>query len=191
MSLSNGAFGNPVLSIATRMHVNIRQAGIHETEVVSRVLTAAAQWLIERGEPMWKADELNAKRIAGDVSDGLFFVAEIDAVIAGTVKFQLEDPLFWPDQASGEAAYVHRLAIQREFAGRQVSSALLQWAAERARELGRRYLRLDCEATRPRLRSFYERFGFRHHSDRQVGPYFVARYELELTEPAICGNAAS
>ena len=35
--------------------------------------------------------------------------------------------------------------------------------------LGFRYLRLDCVAT-PRLRAVYERFGFEHHSDRQVGP---------------------
>jgi hypothetical protein len=26
----------------------------------------------------------------------------------------------------------------------------------------------------------YEWFGCRHHSDRQVGPYFVARYELDV-----------
>jgi hypothetical protein len=41
-------------------------------------------------------------------------------------------------------------------------------------------LRLDCEASRPRLRAVYEGFGFRHHSDRQVGPYFVSRYEYAL-----------
>lgn len=31
---------------------------------------------------------------------------------------------------------------------------------------------------------FYERFGFRHHSDRQVGGYFVARYEYPLVKEA-------
>jgi GNAT superfamily N-acetyltransferase len=172
------------------MDVHIRQAGIHETEAVSNVLTGAAQWLVERGTPMWKADELNPERVAGDVADGLFFVAGVSGTIAGTVKFQLEDPLFWPDQPKGEAAYVHRLAIRREFAGKQVSSTLLHWAAERAHALGRRYLRLDCEATRPRLRAFYERFGFSHHSDRRVGPYFVSRYELEVAVSA-AGEAAA
>jgi hypothetical protein len=37
---------------------------------------------------------------------------------------------------------------------------------------------LDCEASRPRLRAVYERFGFRHLDDRQVGPYYVSRYTL-------------
>lgn len=54
---------------------------------------------------------------------------------------------------------------------------MMQWAVERTRSLGRRFLRLDCEASRTRLRLVYERFGFRHHSDHQAGPYFVARYQ--------------
>jgi len=56
----------------------------------------------------------------------------------------------------------------------------MQWAVDRARALGRTHVRLDCEASRPRLRAVYERFGFHHHSDRQVGPYFVSRYEFVI-----------
>jgi hypothetical protein len=44
------------------------------------------------------------------------------------------------------------------------------------------FLRLDCEASRARLRAVYERIGIRFHSNKQVGPYFVARYEYDVTE---------
>jgi len=71
-------------------------------------------------------------------------------------------------------------AVRRRFAGGSVSSALLSWARDRVRELGLRYLRLDCEASRPPLKAIYERFGFRHHSDRQVGQYLVSRYEIDV-----------
>jgi orotate phosphoribosyltransferase len=129
---------------------------------------------------MWKGDELSPARIANDVANGLFYVAECDGEIVGTIKFQLEDTLFWPDVSQAESAYVHRLAVRRRSAGGGVSSAMLSWAVERARSLGRKYLRLDCEASRARLRKVYEQFGFRHHSDRHVGPYFVSRYEFEI-----------
>jgi GNAT superfamily N-acetyltransferase len=129
---------------------------------------------------MWKGDELAPARIADDVTNGLFYVAECDGEIVGTIKFQLEDTLFWPDVSQAESAYVHRLAVRRRFAGGVVSSAMMRWAVERARGLRRRYLRLDCEASRGRLRKVYEQFGFRHHSDRHVGPYFVSRYEYEI-----------
>jgi hypothetical protein len=43
-------------------------------------------------------------------------------------------------------------------------------------------VRLDCEASRPRLRAIYDQFGFIHHSDRKVGPYLVSRYEYDVSE---------
>ncbi|HEV2328749.1 MAG TPA: GNAT family N-acetyltransferase [Verrucomicrobiae bacterium] len=93
------------------------------------------------------------------------------------MKFQLEDIEFWPDVSQGQSVFVHRLAVKRRFAAGMISSALLNWAVARARALGKVYLRLDCEASRPKLRAVYERFGFTHHSNRRVGPYFVSRYE--------------
>lgn len=162
------------------MNIRIRQAEARDAERVSSVLIEAAEWLRGCGLPMWRADELAPVRIAADVARGDFFVAESGGDFAGTVKFQLQDALFWPDTPADEAAFVHRLAVRRAYAGGHVSGLLLQWAADRARSYGRRFLRLDCEASRLRLRAVYERNGFRRHSDRQVGPYFVARYEQEL-----------
>jgi GNAT superfamily N-acetyltransferase len=129
---------------------------------------------------MWRDDELVESRLAADVAAGLFFVAECDREPVGVIKFQLEDPEFWPDLPPGESAFVHRLAVRRSFAGGEVSAALLNWALERTRSLGKKYLRLDCEASRPKLRALYERFGFVHHSDKPVGPYFVSRYEYRI-----------
>ena len=88
------------------------------------------------------------------------------------------DPLCWPDAARGEALYLHSLAVRRVASGGKASSALLSAAARRTEARGARYLRLDCEASRPRLRRVYERFGFRHHSQRVVGPFVVSRYQL-------------
>ncbi len=159
----------------------ISQALPCETESVSSILLEAADWLRERDIPMWRSDELSPERITLDVAEGHFFLARRGDEAAGTIKFQLQDTLFWPDTPADEAAFVHRLAVRRAFAGGELSGLLLGWAAERARQAGRRFLRLDCEAARPRLRAVYERCGFRHHSDRQVGPYFVSRYELALS----------
>ncbi|MGV3755531.1 MAG: GNAT family N-acetyltransferase [Verrucomicrobiota bacterium] len=164
------------------MPATIRPATPSDTAEVSAILIEAAQWLAHTGRLMWRDNELAPERIAADVADGLFVIAEWDGVAAGTMKYQLEDPLFWPDVPSGEAGYMHRLAVRRQFAGGGVSHDLFAWALWITIELNRRYLRLDCEASRPKLRAIYERFGFKHHSDRQVGPYFVARYQLDLAE---------
>ncbi|MBD2725552.1 GNAT family N-acetyltransferase [Nostoc sp. FACHB-892] len=162
------------------MYISIRQATIQDTVIVSDVLLEAALWLQERGIPLWGDSEVSLESISEDVANGLFFIAEWAGEPAGTIKFQLEDLLFWPDISQVESAFVHRLAVRRRYSGGKTSSALLTWAVEYAQTLGKRYLRLDCDASRPRLKALYEDFGFRHHSDRQVGAYFVSRYEYEI-----------
>ena len=160
----------------------IRQATGLDSGTVADILSEAARWLDQSGISMWRADELLPANVTADVDAGLFFIAECNGAAAGVVKFQLTDMLFWPDVLQGQSAFVHRLAVKRQFAGGGVSSALLRWDVERARSLGRAYLRLDCEASRPRLRAIYERFGFVHHSDRQVDPYLVSRYEYRVAQ---------
>ncbi|HWB58851.1 MAG TPA: GNAT family N-acetyltransferase [Chthoniobacteraceae bacterium] len=168
--------------------ISIRQANAADATCIVDILREAALWLEGQGIPMWAEGEIMPQRIIDDVSrsveGGTFYLAELDGESAGVFRLQLEDERFWPDVPAGESVFVHRLAVRRKFAGRGISTAILDWVAQRGREMGRKYLRLDCEASRPRLRAIYERFGFRHHSDRQVGPYYVARYEYPLSPGA-------
>jgi GNAT superfamily N-acetyltransferase len=164
------------------MQLSIHQAVPQDLDTVLDILREAARWLEDKGIGLWRDNELSAERIGADVHSGLYFLAECDSEPAGVIRYQLEDQLFWPDLSQEDSAFVHRLAVKRRFAGGDVSSALLLWAIARTHALGRRYLRLDCEASRPRLREIYERVGFRFHSNKHVGPYFVARYEFDVTD---------
>jgi GNAT superfamily N-acetyltransferase len=165
-------------------HLAIGVAQPHEVDEVCSVLLEAASWLEGRGMPLWRSSELEASRVRPDVEGGSFVLARWDGDSAGTFKFQLTDPQFWPE-VGDDSAFVHRLAVRRKFAGRGVSTAMLAWAADRALSLGRTYLRLDCDARRPPLRDFYERHGFVFHSEVRVagewaGLFDAARYELPL-----------
>ena len=156
----------------------VRQAQSADVDLVREILLEAERWLRAKDESLWREDELSADALRRDVEAGLYYLAESDGVGVGTLRFDLGDTLTWPDVPDRESTFVHRLAVRRSHAGGRVSHVLLRWAADRTVELGRRYLRLDCVASRPKLRALYERFGFRYHSTRQVGPDNLARYEL-------------
>ncbi len=160
--------------------VVVCQATLEDLPTVSAILAEAALWLKQQNMALWEETEVSSVVIRQDIESGLFYIAFYEGSAVGVVKFQTEDRLFWPDIPNEDSAFIHRLAVRRSFAGGLVSTTLMRWAVEHSRKLGKRYLRLDCAAERSRLRLIYERFGFRHHSDRQVGPYFVARYEYEL-----------
>ena len=162
------------------MRREIRTADPAEAPIVEEMLLEAARWVDALGVVMWEEGELDSTRIAREVSEGQFVIAFVDGVAAGTIRFQLVDRQFWPDLVGDDSAFVHRLVVRRAFKGLGISQALLDWAVTHARSIGKRYLRLDCDAERTKLRELYERFGFRLHSYRQVGSYYVARYELPL-----------
>jgi GNAT superfamily N-acetyltransferase len=164
------------------VNIVIRRAGTGDARLVGDMLREAASWVDAQGPVMWDEGELSPIAIAADVEAGQFFIADVDGVPAGAVRFQLHDPLFWPDLDGDDSAFIHRLVVRRAFKGQGVSTALLQWAVSHARALGKRYLRLDCDASRGKLRQLYEGFGFRLHSFRQVTSYYVARYVLPLDE---------
>jgi GNAT superfamily N-acetyltransferase len=114
------------------------------------------------------------------VDAGVFYVAEVDGEVQGTFKLLLEDPEFWPDLPAPDSVFLHRLAVRRRVAGTGVSTVMIDWACDRAGELRRDYLRLDCDPRRARLRAFYERQSFGHHGDFQSRRFLVSRYERRI-----------
>jgi GNAT superfamily N-acetyltransferase len=163
------------------MTLSIRQARPSDAGIVEAMLVEASRWVDALGEVMWDTGEIGPERIARDVAAGQFYLAVDDEEPAGAIRFQLEDTLFWPDLPPDHtSAFVHRLVVGRRYKGQGISTALLRWAVDHARALGRSHLRLDCDKSRPKLMALYEGFGFQFHSFRQVGPYYVARYEYPL-----------
>ena len=160
--------------------VAIRRAALSDVPAIHRLLLEAAAWVDALGVVMWEDGELELDAVAREVAAGQFHLAHVDGQAAGAIRFQTADLLFWPDISQEQSAFVHRLVVSRAFKGTGVSTALLEWAVGHARRLGKAWLRLDCDNDRPKLKTLYERFGFRFHSYRQVGPYYVSRYEYPL-----------
>ncbi len=159
--------------------IEIIIATADDAELISSILREAAEWLISKGEKLWECDELDVDAVAGEVADGMYRIALSSKVPAGCYRFQTEDLEYWNDVPHEDSAFIHRVAVRREFGRLGISSAMMANAKNEAREIGRKYLRLDC-ADRPKLRSVYERQGFVFHSFKEREPYRVARYEFKL-----------
>lgn len=165
----------------THRAVEIRFARETESALVSSVLVEAATWVAGRGAPIWPIEQLGTDAIVADVVADRFVLAIAEPDAVGTARLTREDPDCWPDAVPGVAAYVHRIAVRRSWAGCGLPGMILGWCEKQAQELGCDYLRLDCDASRPKLCDLYEGLGFRFHSERRVGRYTVARYERAIS----------
>jgi GNAT superfamily N-acetyltransferase len=160
--------------------VEVRVALPTDAETVAGVLAAAAARLAEQGHPLWTIAEVSEPAVAPHVRSGLYYLGEDDGEAVGVFRFQLQDPAFWPEIAQGTSAYLHKLAVAPARQGQGIAHALLGHAVRLTREKGLRFLRLDCMAGRPRLAAVYESFGFRHHSDKQIGGQVFHRFEFDV-----------
>jgi GNAT superfamily N-acetyltransferase len=157
----------------------MKQASVDEIDEIADILNAAAEWLIKKGEKLWELSDLTVEKIRPDIEEGKYWVATKDGEIAGCIRYQNADPEYWDDVPHEDSAFVHRVAVKRHFAGQDLPRRMIDWAKEKARSEGKKYLRLDC-ADRPKLRAVYEKMGFIYHSKKERSPYYVIRYECDL-----------
>lgn len=118
---------------------------------------------------------------------GRLYVLEEDGEIVATAVLLDEDPR-WADFPPESAWYIHNFAssVSRRGAG----GAMLDKLRERATELGKRALRLDCARDSAFLNEYYEKQGYRRVGECCEGPYYqgVLR-QLRLDGESPVGNS--
>lgn len=164
----------------------ILQATPAELGQVLSILVQAAEWLKRRGIRQWghylDGGTEEEQELRRSIERGEVYLVRLGAEPVGTITLQTE-PSDWDRQLWGdvtdEALYVHRFAVARDFSGRGLGKRMLDFAEERGRELGKRYLRLDCVGHNQRLNEYYKRrYQFQGHASN-IGMLF-SRYEHTL-----------
>lgn len=165
----------------------IVQASPADLDQVLSILVQAAEWLKLRGIRQWGhyldgATE-EKQELVEAIERGEVYLVRQGGRPAGTVTLQAApsewDRQIWGDVADDDALYVHRFAVSRDFAGQGLGNQMLDFAEERGRSLGKRYLRLDCVGHNRRLTEYYQRrYSFQGHTPH-IGMLF-SRYEHTL-----------
>ena len=163
------------------MSLLIARGSLDDVPETDALIRATADWLIQKGEPLWGPTETSLDELMDVTRAGELVVGRVDDELATCMYLHHEDRVFWPQVAPGEAFYIHRLAVARKFAGRGYAHAMLDWAVREARARGRPFLRLDCEP-RAKLLGLYASAGYRpvDSAPIQVGEHFVVRHERRV-----------
>jgi ribosomal protein S18 acetylase RimI-like enzyme len=80
--------------------------------------------------------------------------------IACVWAITFSDPQIWGERNKDKAIYIHRIATNPEFRGRDFVKSIAQWAEEFAGEMGLDYVRLDTIGNNTRLIQLYTEAGF-------------------------------
>jgi ribosomal protein S18 acetylase RimI-like enzyme len=153
------------------------------------LLEEVAGWLEDRGIEQWRRGSFReaADFYAGSIARGEVQLAFSRGELVGAFRLLLREPVVWPEVVDDDAVYVFNLAVRREWRGHQVGTQMLDWVADRAAALGKRFVRLDCMADNQTLAHYYVSAGFDQRGiveaafPRPVGTLRLRRFEKPLT----------
>ena len=155
--------------------MNVRRAHHEDAETVAVLLDEASAWVDDLGFSQWPLP-FPRDQIAAAIDRGEVYVVEgEDGEAVATVSMLQDDP-YWGERPP-DAFYVHKLAVRRDRAGRGIGTAIVEWANAEAAEAGREFLRLDCLADNPAIRTYYEDLGFQHRGDIVADGRTLSLYE--------------
>ena len=153
----------------------IRPAAAADVAGCQRLLVATAAWLAAKGRPLWEPAELEPAVLSEAQAAGELFVCGNGGDPLAVMIVAHADPLFWPDDPPGEAAYLHRLTVARHAAGRGLATRMIDHAGAVAFGRGCRWLKLDCDP-RPELVGLYARHGSERVDEVTVGGIRAVRW---------------
>ncbi|MFW5415351.1 GNAT family N-acetyltransferase [Nocardiopsis sp. CNT-189] len=139
----------------------VRNADCADVPRVAEMMAEASSWLTSQGSDQWQyPPPVNV--IERDVeARTLYVVLREGEVIAAATIDRNADPDFWEaGDRPEDALYVHKMAIDRAWAGRKLGASLLDLAGVLAEEAGLPWVRLDAWKTNERLHRYYQEEGF-------------------------------
>lgn len=147
--------------------LKIRQARLDDVLRILELRHKAADWLETLGSDQWSdagiGDTEFVRRVQMSIEHGETWVAEIDHKVIGTIAVDhWSDPGLWSPDELSESMIIHRMIIDREYAGRGIGKDLLDQAESVAAKQGAKWLRLDAWTTNGGLHAYYEKAGFRY-----------------------------
>lgn len=128
--------------------------------------------------------------VAQEVAEGRQWKILIDHQVACVFVVAYQDAAIWGERDADPSVYLHRIVTNPTFRGRNFVGAILEWAKEHGKELGKRFVRLDTWAENLKLREIYECNGFNFlgvvaPNDLSALPSHYSGIRLSLFEVAI------
>jgi hypothetical protein len=107
----------------------------------------------------WNKYDINF--IKTDIENGLLFKMLQEQHIICIFSVCFNDHLIWRDKEKGDALYLHRIVLNREFAGSKAFEKVFDWVVRFAKRKRLQFIRMDTWADNAKIIEYYKSYGFR------------------------------
>lgn len=139
--------------------MTITNSTIEDMEEIFRLYAAATEYQ-KLKFPLNQWPEFDRELIETEIRENRQYKLLIGKKIACVWAVTFSDPEIWEEKNSDPAIYIHRIATDPEFRGRNFVSVIVDWAKEYGERQGKEYIRLDTCGNNTRLIDHYKKSGF-------------------------------
>lgn len=166
----------------TTSDIEIKRIQNKDIADLSTVLSETVKWLNQENISQWSLDDVSSEKLLVVYGNDEIFVGyHVDQPVCAVV-IQHKDDIFWQGTNHENSLYLHKLAVTKEFRGSGLAVTLVEMVCQRASELGKHNVRLDCRTNPQKLCEFYSqpRLGFQHQGNIVVRNNSHSLYQKTL-----------
>jgi len=136
----------------------IENSTIEDIDEIFRLYGLAKDYQKSNGAVLWPEfdRDLVAKEILGGRQWKITESGKTTCVWATT----FDDPYIWKDKNNDPSVYIHRIATNPEYRGRNLVEKIVSWSKIYAKENDKEFIRLDTVGENKKLIAHYRKNGF-------------------------------
>lgn len=147
--------------------MKIRKSSVSDINNLLEIFDEARKTIATLGIDQWQNGYPSFDVVREDISLSRSYAVEIDGSVCGTFVMMENEPTYdkiYEGEWLGNEDYIaiHRVAISVKNRGSGISTAIINYASDYAKSLGRASLRIDTHSGNKVMRRMLEKNGFIH-----------------------------
>ncbi|HWY37049.1 MAG TPA: GNAT family N-acetyltransferase [Bacteroidia bacterium] len=146
--------------------MQISNTGITDIEKVFYLYRAAVNYQRINGYNLWP--EFERVLIENEIKEKRHYKITEANDIACVFSVVYNDPIIWEEKDKEPSVYLHRIATDPLFKGKNMMGIITRWAKQHALQKNKKFIRMDTWGDNDKLKTYYERCGFNYIGKKQL-----------------------
>jgi hypothetical protein len=140
--------------------MNISNSTPNDIETIFSLFDSAIEYQKKNGYNLWP--QFSRKLIETEIKEKRHWKIMDGDMVVCIFSVLYNDPVIWIEKNNDPAVYLHRIAINHSYKGKNIIALIKKWAEDHARKNNKKYLRMDTWGNNENLRNYYIKAGFNY-----------------------------
>ncbi|MEE9349009.1 MAG: GNAT family N-acetyltransferase [Flavobacteriaceae bacterium] len=146
--------------------MKIENSKLEDVSIIFDLYRIATDYMKSKNQVYWP--EFSKELILNEIKESRQWKLLIDEQIACIWATTLNDELIWGNKNNEPSIYIHRIATNPDFRGKNLVTKLINWANKFGKNQSLKYIRMDTVGLNKGLIDHYKKLGFQFLGSKEL-----------------------